>query len=628
MKKITDILLVTKPLPIQVFATSDSLIRKIEEKEDSIMVTFKARPNSSVRVNIKKDTIVDWYEQYAGGVVPPTPTPEDLGSFLFCVGLMSDPHYNSQGDLTEFSDDIENAMEYFFSRQGLKFVISSGDMCVEKNKDLVMFTRLWANKAKVLNGGSWPSGGKTGFQLIKSGVLPADKLRLLSCLGNHDVRQVYGQTSQGFNDPRTANKWGSMARLLMQDGTTVSWEDQVTSDNDYGVSAAPDWTNDYGNPTNRDYGIETLREYIGNNDDDIYFLGFDDVYEPTAGWGTYNRLLALSGGWNVRGGRSKTNFYIKLKSDGTHAMPYESGGQYVDDTDYNSIFIHLSADYGADPNTNECWRFDHPYGLLDTSNQYFQQVENYVLNNESLLGNQNLYNRADEGGFNYQFYDCRALLWLESVLRVNTNKKVVIVHHHPFPQKAGCGKSVGGTGYYGSKNQIRPYYNSGSEKNDSGHGSYQLCGVQFHFLNILNRKYKNTVWITGHTHFIFEDDQYDPYLNFCNKEFDFLKPTAADCAVNYNGSTNVPAFYGRLSDTPVSQNRTGMNVHLPSLSRPKTLANGSEQTLPERSEGAVLEFYEHGIRIRPIVFKNAAGSTYVNQYYGDGQIITDEEMFG
>jgi hypothetical protein len=611
------------------YVTDDSLIRQIVEKDDTILVTFKARPSGYIRVALKKDTIIDWYDAYCEGGVNPPPAPEELGEYRYSIGNMSDPHYDVNiNDQSEYSNDIENCMEFFARIDALKFVACCGDMCDEKNKDLVMFTRLWANKAKVLNGGTWPADGKTGFQLIETGIQPLPKMRLLSCMGNHDVRQVDGQTSQGFNDPRTANKWGSIARLLRPDGTTVTWEDEVTSDDDYGTQNAPSWINGAGNETNRDYSISALREYFGS-DDNVYFCGYDDVWSPGAGWGTYNRLLASAGGWDIRGGRSKTNFYIKLKSDGSYAMPYLQGGQYVDDTDFDTIAVFMSADYGTDPNVNECWRFDHPYGLLNTSTGYAKDVQDYVLDNEQLLGNANLYDITKEGNFNYQFYDCRVLLWLEQILRTNPDKRVLIFHHHPFPQKAGNGKSVDGTGYYASKNGIRPYHLTGDGKNNASAGSYQLCGVQFHFLNILNRKYKNAIFFTGHSHLIWEDDEYDPYLNFCNKEFDYLQPTAAEGATDYNGSTNVPAFYTRTSD--VATEECGWNVHLPSLSRPKTLSDGTELKLPYASEGALLEVYEHGIRILPIIFKensSGLGGRYINRFYGNGLVVLDSDLFG
>lgn len=53
-----------------VYVTDDSLIRNIEENEDDIVVTFKARPSASVKVTIKKDTILEWNDDYAGGATP------------------------------------------------------------------------------------------------------------------------------------------------------------------------------------------------------------------------------------------------------------------------------------------------------------------------------------------------------------------------------------------------------------------------------------------------------------------------------------------------------------------------------------------------------------------------------
>ena len=523
--------------------------------------------------------------------------PSSLGTLRYRVGLISDPHYNVDGDDTEFSDDIENAMTYFNSLGSMAFVACCGDMCEGNNEDMVMFTRLWANKAKVLNGGSWPSGGKTGFQLIKTGTLPKSNMRLLCCMGNHDVRQVMGQTSNAYNDPRTANKWTSIARLKYnpsQDNLSyfeTTWEDEGQKP---GLTAADSWNNEFGNSTNRDLSVGELREYIGDNgDDDIWFLGFDDIWAPNAGWGTYNRLNAANNnGWSTRSIRSKTSFY------------------YVKD---NDVFVFLSADYGTDPNIDQCWRFDHAINLLDTSNTYFQQVENYVITQENSLNDPNKYSRASEYGFNYQFYDCRALLWLEKIIREQTDagKRIFVFSHHYFPHKAGNGRSSehtdGGTGYYCSQNHIRPHQNPMSDGWKCG--SYDLCGVQFHFLNVLNRKYPKTVWFSGHSHFIWDDKTYDTFLNFCNKDFDYKKPTANDSGTNYNGQGSVPAFYTRTSDDPVAT--TAWNVHLPSLSRPKTLSTGVETRKGSWSQGAVMEVYDNYVKIIGLSFKDdGSGSSY------------------
>ena len=572
---------------------------KVSATEKEIRVSLRVGGNDSLAVLNSIDAVtpegISFETRHTTTTTSGSGAPSSLGTLRYRIGLISDPHYNVDGDDTEFAGDIENAMEYFNSLSGMAFVACCGDMCEGNNEDLVMFTRLWTNKAKVLNGGSWPSGGKTAFQLARSGTLPKANMRLLCCMGNHDVRQVLGQSSLGYNDCRTANKWGSIARLkyLVSENPAkweTTWEDNGSKP---GLTAADSWTNESGNSVNRDNTIAELREMIGDHyDDDIYFLGFDDIWAAGQGWGTYNRLESQNGGWEYRGGRSKTSFYYVKGSD---------------------VFIFLSADYGKDPNTNEFWRFDHAVNLLDTSDTYFQQVESYVTTQESALHDPNPYSRAAEYGFNYQFYDCRALLWLEKVIREQTaaGKRIFVFTHHFFPNKAGNGKSgehvSGGTGYYNSANSIRPHQSPMTY--GASCGSYNLCGVQFHFLNVLNRKYPKAVWFTGHSHFIWDDKAYDPFLNFCNKEFDYKKPTASDSGTNYNGKSTVPAFYTRTSDESIAT--TAWNVHLPSLSRPKTLSTGVETRKGSWSQGAVMEVYDSYVKIIGLSFKDdGSGSSY------------------
>lgn len=197
------------------------------EKEIRVSLRVGGRESLAVLNSINADTPegISFETRHTTTTTSGSGAPSSLGTLRYRIGLISDPHYNVDGDDTEFAGDIENAMEYFNSLSGMAFIACCGDMCEGNNEDLVMFTRLWTNKAKVLNGGSWPSGGKTGFQLARSGTLPKPSMRLLCCMGNHDVRQVLGQSSLGYNDCRTANKWGSIARLkFLVSENPAKWE--------------------------------------------------------------------------------------------------------------------------------------------------------------------------------------------------------------------------------------------------------------------------------------------------------------------------------------------------------------------------------------------------------------------
>jgi len=90
-----------------------------------------------------------------------------------------------------------------------------------------------------------------------------------------------------------------------------------------------------------------------------------------------------------------------------------------------------------------------------------------------------------------------------------------------FPHKAG------------TNNMDINYYNYADDywrisQKDDYHGAYCLCGIQFDFLNKLNNEYKNTIWFTGHSHYVWNWQQNDSGINITNVEYDYYHPKDED----------------------------------------------------------------------------------------------------
>lgn len=137
-----------------------------------------------------------------------------------------------------------------------------------------------------------------------------------------------------------------------------------------------------------------------------------------------------------------------------------------------------------------------------------------------------------------------------------------------------------------------------------------MSGLEFHFINKLNNLHKNVIWFSGHTHYQWEDAQYDDCLVFCNKEFDYVKPTGDEITPldDFNNLTDYKR-YTRLNDTP--KGTSAYNVHIPSLSKPTDM--GTKKELYKASQGGIMEVYENGVRIQGISFKKEDASSYENK---------------
>lgn len=164
----------------------------------------------------------------------------------------------------------------------------------------------------------------------------------------------------------------------------------------------------------------------------------------------------------------------------------------------------------------------------------------------------------DNDGENYIFYPEDVLDWFEEKLVQYKNNRCFIFTHMFFRTKSG--------------NPNKVYTDVRLPENRN----YWLSGKQYDRLYSLNEEYTNTVWFTGHSHFLWECQMDDKKANV------------------YRTSRN-----------------GGYNVHIPSLSRPLTINN---QYVPSSSQAGVVDVYEDCIEIRGVDFKIKSGASDYSEY--------------
>lgn len=335
-------------------------------------------------------------------------------------------------------------------------------------------------------------------------------------------------------------------------------------------------------------------------------------FEYEGSWDQIN-----SGERNIKG---KTNYYFTYKNE---------------NSDIEDIFIYLSVDYGTNKNSINHY-LSRAINKLDYNDKYVKELIPFAVE----AG----YKKEIDGNFDYQFYNSNTLIWLKDIIENNLDKHIFVFMHHGLPHKAGNGTSYNKTkdgfnySYY-SENKIYPYdSHSAIAKSIEHSGSNSLCGLQFYFLNNLNNKYKNVTWFSGHSCYSWEDgdpsfvNQFtgDQYLSFCDKDFDIYKPTGNEYYQNPADSNSISKDYNkkiysryplnienqRYEDKPIGT--SAWNIHIPSLSCPLSRNN---YKLYKSSEGAILDIYANGYKIRQILFKDAYSSNYINTVIGEKRIL-------
>jgi len=243
----------------------------------------------------------------------------------------------------------------------------------------------------------------------------------------------------------------------------------------------------------------------------------------------------------------------------------------IEGTNKSDIYLFLSVNYDNDDSTAT--------QILTTESPNIQPLIDYV--------------GFMPSKYNLQLYDNLTLIWFKSILDQFKDKRIFIFTHQFFIHKAG------------SNNIDDNYYRYGGIgdrwriQEDS---SYCLCGIQFEFLNKLNNEYKNTIWFTGHSHYKWNWQTIDPYININNNEYEIYRPD--------DENVNDDLTYLRKSIYPIDN--SAFNVHIPSTSRPLKISNGYDPAYID-SEGAIMDVYEDYVDIRGIIFKDS--NRYTDKYY-------------
>ena len=137
------------------------------------------------------------------------------------------------------------------------------------------------------------------------------------------------------------------------------------------------------------------------------------------------------------------------------------------------------------------------------------------------------------------------LEWLYGVLETNTNKRCFIfVHPH-----INSGNPLG---VYTTNN----FFVGWGEKTTA-------------FKNLLSR-YKNTILFHGHSHFMFECQEYDKKANY--------------------------------SENGDSENDDFKSIHVPSLSKPCAIVNGKRTQQDDKSQGYIVDVYDDCIVLNGMAF--------------------------
>lgn len=213
----------------------------------------------------------------------------------------------------------------------------------------------------------------------------------------------------------------------------------------------------------------------------------------------------------------------------------------------DDVFIFLNLDYGG-----------------DVSTPYANSTDNGV-------------NDADR---NHQYYSWESLYWFRDVLEQFKDKRCFVFTHLFFRHKSG---NYNGNDYYN-------YYSAHTRR-------YTLRGEQCVFLNELNNTYKNSIWFSGHTHYIWKWQELDKNINICNQDREFIEGDGNTYPLKHI------EFTGRTKEC-------AYNIHIPSLSRPLKIDTNYSCDL-YRSEGALMNVYETYIEIIGLTFKFDDG---INEY--------------
>ena len=293
----------------------------------------------------------------------------------------------------------------------------------------------------------------------------------------------------------------------------------------------------------------------------------------------YIQFFEYDGKWNEqqygrgRTTKSKLSYWVELNGD---------------------IYVFLSIDYGAHANPNVWDWCARGMNLLNHNDPYVKQMEAYVADTP--------YDRSRERLFDYQFYHPNALTWLKDILEHNQDKRVFVFAHHFMPNKAGD--------IFGDYSRLRiwPYSQSPAVQQKYYAGSNTICGITFWYMNKLMQQYRNVLWISGHSHYM-----WGAQVDFVDDDYAVRQPSGKETVpLTDNLQSLIDTDYDYRLYTPVGNpiGKCAPTLHLPSLAKP---VGGTGKTAYGGSEGAMMEVYDRAVIIRCIRFKADGSKAYKNE---------------
>lgn len=486
----------------------------------------------------------------------------DLGMYKYSVGLLSDLHLSKDSD--EWSDeaDLRRAMDFFAADKNIKFIASCGDL-IESGSP---------KKAT-------PDADAQDFREIYDvDYWQKEGLRLFSPLGNHDFYGIFESRNGDTVLGKPFTNYNSIS------GYNISVNSRIASVwlTGGGVNSIPN--------NGRDRIVFDLEEgkHTAVGQADMRFLAFNAYVENYKAAAGYTAKLApvdnrysdeamramksyvtahwsdckdnLSG-WNT-GSKGMRNNYSKL------SYWLQKGGE---------IYIFLSVDYGDDiwP-VNAVWhdRMVHARTVIDVTSDdpYVRRMVEYVADTG--------YSNADKP-YNFQYYSPNALVWLKEIVENNADKKIFIFTHHFLPNRAGNGAGVPKDGNWMYADIYPATTYDAKEVGLYPKGSNALTGIEFWFLTKLLNKHRNIIFFSGHSHISMSSGE-----NFDNHDYPIVMPEL------FKGSY----VYTKQSQEPLCE--SAWTVSLPSLSKPRHIVGGQSVRRYEDAELAVMEIYEHGVKIK------------------------------
>lgn len=587
-----------------------------------------------------------------------------FGKRLYRVGIMSDIHYNDyQIDSYEnapnhvdgggqYIEDLKNAFRFYEDKDEVRFICAAGDITTNNMEHMVNFKSLLAQTCPTTPFytcfGNHDYRATSKYNTVDEefadyaqlGVLGMTRLDMWNSLmvpqdseyeiHYQDPNTGYGKTSFWFEVPTVNGKSDIYAFLSVNYlnetsrvyGNNIAYHDlsqdylyvdttksggsceKVDVIDDYNIAIKYTASSqrilyDYHNVENYTYSVKIIDAKVVDADGNDVTSQLDSSNPYIGFYGTDGKYH-LSGEVEVH--RTSVS---EISSDNMLEIPISSKFEKT----YPDIKLPVTLYVKGQHISNAKYSEISTAGLkLDSNSPYEDEIEQYLKDN----------NVEVPTSYNIKFYDNQALIWLKDLLESNPEKRIFIFTHQFFPQKSGS--------------NIGPGYSYGMDSSKIGSSqSYCLCGVQFEFLNLLNNKFKNTIWFTGHSHYNYDTQITDRTVTVCNHDYKIFRPDDSDF-------TSSKRYYRRGGISNDINNpgtfevvcESGYNVHVPSTSRPLASNISSTRKLTSKysnalqsndSEGMIMDIYENYVDIRGVTLKdqNSYPDQWINKYHPLGQ---------